>query len=1242
MARLLPLVLAALACPSIAAAQSLTPDEAVKRMKLPEGFSVRVVASEPMIRQPVSISFDSQGRMWVLQYLQYPNYAGLKPVKQDQYLRTIWDKIPEPPPHGPKGLDRITICSDPDENGVFRKSTDFVTGLNIASGFCLGHGGVYVVQPPYLLFYPDKNEDDVPDGDPEVLLTGFGMNDTHSLANSLQWGPDGWLYGAAGSTSTCEIKNPNHPKDEVVAFQQGIWRFHPKTKKFELFSEGGGNTYGLDFDKHGQVIAGTNYGGKAMLHQMQGAYYVKGFSKHGPLHNPHTYGYFDHVPYTGFQGGHVTCGGIVYQADAYPEKYRDQYIAANLLSNVINWHRLDPDRSSFKSSHGGTLLQGNDPWFRPIDCLIGPDGSVYVVDFYDRRAAHLDPVDNWDKTNGRVYKIEYRGTPKVPPFDLRKKSSADLVQLLKHPNKWWRNEARRLLAERRDKSVHTTLRNWLVFEKGDLALEALWALYVSGGWSEGDFENVRSHENEYVRAWLVRFLGDDGIRLERTFSILDEMARTESSRAVLAQLACTAMRLDPQRTIDVMTEMLVNPVIAGDPQIPLLMWWAMEAANTRDKTDTVRFPYPGSPNEKLRDFFGERVARRFLAGDIQRGDERLGTLIDLTLGSEADIVPVLRGAATALQARPLDAVPNSLKSRLAALRKARPNDLLVLEVLARMNDSAARTALLDLAADTKAKPADRIRAIDLLRQVRDEKAKDFFLAQLTATHPDSLKVGFLNGLEAYDDPAIGTAVLAQYPKWSGAVKKRAMQLLLSRPAWALMLLKEFDGGKFPKTDLTLDYAKSAVALEDKGVTALVEKHFGKLAPETAGEKRARITWVSRELKVGGPGDPAKGKALFAKHCAACHQMHGEGGKVGPDLTTADRKNQNYLLINVIDPSGYIRPEYVVQNVTTFDGRKLSGIVEPGSGESITLVNVVNDQPQKTTIAKADIEDMRPSAVSLMPEKLLETLSYADIGHLFAYLASDSEIPNSKSQIPNKSQIGNRKTEARKTIRNVGAQEKKLKICLVSGSFEYKSDASLAAFKKYVEGKYPVEFTLVSAKSDKDLGFPGLEKLDDCDLAIFFTRRLQIEGEALDHVKNYVKSGKPIIGIRTASHGFQKWLEMDKEVFGGDYQGHFGHDLPCDVAIAPKAKDHPVLRGIKPFQATGGLYKNPKVASDVTVLLIGSIPKSSEPVAWVRDKASRRVFYTSLGHPEDFKNENFLRLLVNAIEWTTKQELKPAK
>ena len=160
-------------------------------MKAADGFEVRLVAHEPEIRQPLSITFDERGRMWVIQYLQYPSPAGLKPVSVDQYLRTKYDRVPEPPPRGPKGADRITICEDTDGDGRFDKFKDFVGGLNLASGMAIGYGGVFIVQPPYLLFYPDRDHDDMPDGDPEVLLSGFGLEDAHAVANSLTWGPDG-------------------------------------------------------------------------------------------------------------------------------------------------------------------------------------------------------------------------------------------------------------------------------------------------------------------------------------------------------------------------------------------------------------------------------------------------------------------------------------------------------------------------------------------------------------------------------------------------------------------------------------------------------------------------------------------------------------------------------------------------------------------------------------------------------------------------------------------------------------------------------------------------------------------------------------------------------------------------------------------------------------------------------------------------------------------------------------------
>jgi hypothetical protein len=201
---------------------------------------------------------------------------------------------------------------------------------------------VFVAQPPYLLFYPDRNHDDVPDGDPEVLLTGFGMEDAHAFPNSLQWGPDGWLYGAQGSTVTANIRG--------IEFQQGIWRYHPLTKEFELFAEGGGNTWGVDFDEHGNIIAGTNFGDVIGLHQVQGGYYVKGFSKHGPLHNPYTFGYFEHMPYKGFKGGHVTCGGIVYQGGSFPEQFRARLHRREPWQNAVYSARPRTRRLKFQRS----------------------------------------------------------------------------------------------------------------------------------------------------------------------------------------------------------------------------------------------------------------------------------------------------------------------------------------------------------------------------------------------------------------------------------------------------------------------------------------------------------------------------------------------------------------------------------------------------------------------------------------------------------------------------------------------------------------------------------------------------------------------------------------------------------------------------------------------------------------------------------------------------------------------------
>jgi len=198
--------------------------DAMKRFKTPDDLVLESVLSEPEIGQPLFLDFDERGRLWVLNYKQYPNPAGLTAISRDKYLRTVYDKTPQPPPNHFPGKDKITIHEDTDGDGKFDKHKTFIDGLSICTSFARGRGGLFVLNPPYLLFYADKNNDDVPDGDPDVLLQGFGFEDSHSVASNMRWGPDGWLYASQGSNVTGLIKRYGTQDEPVHSMGQLIWR----------------------------------------------------------------------------------------------------------------------------------------------------------------------------------------------------------------------------------------------------------------------------------------------------------------------------------------------------------------------------------------------------------------------------------------------------------------------------------------------------------------------------------------------------------------------------------------------------------------------------------------------------------------------------------------------------------------------------------------------------------------------------------------------------------------------------------------------------------------------------------------------------------------------------------------------------------------------------------------------------------------------------------------------------------
>ncbi len=326
-----------------------------------------------------------------------------------------------------------------------------------------------------LLFYADRNRDDVPDGDPEVHLAGFGLEDTHSVVSSLQFGPDGWLYASQGSTVSGDVVRPGRDKQPVHSMGQLIWRYHPELRRYEIFAEGGGNAFGVEIDSAGRIFSGHNGGDTRGFHYVQGGYFQKGFAKHGPLSNPYTFGYFPAMKHA--KVPRFTHCTIIYEGGALPPAYDGKLFGVHPLLSHVVYSRIEPDGSTFKTEDIGLAMQTTDAWFRPVDIKAGPDGAIYVADLYEGQIAHLLHHDGKiDKTNGRIYRLRAKGAKPLAPFDLGKLSSNELVDRLTSTNKWQRREAIRVLGDRRDSTIIPRLKNELAKRSDQTALEALWAL----------------------------------------------------------------------------------------------------------------------------------------------------------------------------------------------------------------------------------------------------------------------------------------------------------------------------------------------------------------------------------------------------------------------------------------------------------------------------------------------------------------------------------------------------------------------------------------------------------------------------------------------------------------------------------------------------------------------------------------------------------------------------------------------
>lgn len=562
----------------IAASASLPAPEAARAMKLPPGFTVQVVAHEPEISQPIAICLDERGRVWVLENSNYPKAPG------------------EP-------KDRIVILEDKDGDGRAETQKVFIDNLTFSSGLAKGFGGVWVGSPPNLLFIPDRNGDDIPDGAPEVKLDGWGREDTHETLNNFIWGPDGWLYGTQGVFTHSRVGKPGTPKEERVPINAGVWRYHPVDGRFERYSEGGSNQWGIDWNDHGQAF----YAACVIPHIwqcIQGARYHRQAGSH---FHPHIYEDIKTIGDFEYEK-RAYCGAMIYLGDAFPSEYRNTFFFGDIHMNKLRNEAMERRGSGYRAVRRPEFLVAHDAWFRGVSMMYGPDGAVYLCDWYDKVPCYQQR-EFVDRGNGRIYKIVPPGPSPAAGVDLAAMSSLELVKLQAHKNDWFVRHARRLLQERGpDPAVHAALAAMLRDHSEETRkLRALWALHSTGGLTPDLGLELLKSPHEYVRAWAVQLLCEKGQPSPVLLEELARLAQSDASPVVRLYLASAAQRIDLAARWPLVEALTMRGEDALDQNLPLMIWYAAEPLVAADPARGAKL-LAQSRIPRLQELISRRIA----------------------------------------------------------------------------------------------------------------------------------------------------------------------------------------------------------------------------------------------------------------------------------------------------------------------------------------------------------------------------------------------------------------------------------------------------------------------------------------------------------------------------------------------------------------------------------------------------------------------------------------------------------
>lgn len=1018
------------------AAQPISPTEAAKGFDVPAGFKVSVLASEPDVQNPIAMTWDAKGRLWVAENFTYAERS----QRFDLSLR-----------------DRVLIFEDTNQDGVADKRTVFTDQVQMLTSVEVGHGGVWLMCPSRLLFFPDRNGDDQPDGPAITVLDGFDVakDNYHNFANGLKWGPDGWLYGRCGGSCPGRIGIPGTPDRQRVALEGGIWRYHPRTRHFEVLSHGTTNPWGHDWNEFGDGFFINTVNGH-LWHLIPGAHYHRPFTLDP---NPHVYQLIDmhadhwHFDTTGqwhqsrdgaandFGGGHAHCGMSIYQGGHWPAEYHGRLFTLNFHGRRANSEILVRSGSGYVAKHGKDILTAADPFFRGMEISYGPDGNMVVLDWSDTGECH--EATGVHRTSGRIFKVTHQRqntTPSPPPetVDLRSLPAVKWVQLMHHPNEWFVRQARVLLSDRAtvagrcdDEPVgglvdhgHAKLNaqpDSKLTSDLDTAIDRLKrltddaspqvayrALVTLGAMGCNDQELLRarlSHPDPHLRAWAIRLItdhwpiddvfGPNDASRQRAASVQSayddweknfcELARADPSGLVRLALASTIQRLPVDRRCPLATALMSSKQYADDHNLPLLVWYGLIPVAQSDPMSLAKVAI-GS-----RWPMTQRLIVRRLVQDIKTAPHAIDTILTFAASASVEVqMNLLQGLSDGLKGYRRVRQPATWNAVVAAAQQRSDQQLsaIVSELSVLFGDGRAIEQVRNLVLDPSTDISIRRTALEALVAGKPDGMVEICLPLL---RNPKINVTALRGVTGSEDPKIAQSLVQNYSRFRSPYRPLVIEALASRTSWADRLLSAIQSGTIPLEDLTAFDVRQIKSLGDEGLAKRVTEIWGEVR-DTPAAKRRRIDELKTMLTASSPAgplrSPSRGRLLFNTHCAKCHRLFGQGESIGPELTGADRTNMDYLLENIVDPSAVVSKNYRMSIVATSDGQVFNGLITAKTEATLGL----QTQNELKIILTQDVEAVKQSALSPMPDGILDGLTDVQIADLFSYLKQAAQVP----------------------------------------------------------------------------------------------------------------------------------------------------------------------------------------------------------------------------------------------------------